>query len=134
MICDKDPKKAEDMAYRYMSDYWISAMVHYEMKGEHFGDRGKGAYDFYHEAAKAMRKAGDETMGRQFADLQIWGTLAQCLERIESIQNIIGPMDINCSFSFAGMPYEYAKQSMKLFAEQVVPVVRDWEAPGYQAA
>ena len=36
--------------------------------------------------------------------------------------------------SFAGMPYEYARQSMKLFAEQVVPVVREWEAPGYQAA
>lgn len=40
----------------------------------------------------------------------------------------------DCSFSFAGMPYEYARQSMKLLAEQVVPVVRDWEAPGYQAA
>ena len=87
------------------------------------------------EAAKGMCKAGDAAMGRQFADLQIWGTPVQCLERIESIQNLIGPMDIiNCSFSFAGMPYEYARQSMKLFAEQIVPVVRAWEAPGYRAA
>ncbi len=134
VICDNDAKKAEAMAYKYMSDYWVSAMVHYEMKGEHFASKGGGAYDFYHEAAKSARAIGDEGMGKLFTDLQIWGTPDQCLQKIRGVQDIIGAMDINCSFSFAGMPYDYVKGSMKLFADKVVPVVQQWEMPGYKAA
>jgi alkanesulfonate monooxygenase SsuD/methylene tetrahydromethanopterin reductase-like flavin-dependent oxidoreductase (luciferase family) len=134
VICDKDAKKAEAMAYKYMSDYWVSAMVHYEMKGEHFASKGRGAYDFYHEAAKGARAIGDEAMGKIFTDLQIWGTPDQCLQKIRGVQDIIGAMDINCSFSFAGMPYDYVKDSMKLFADKVVPVVHPWEAADYKAA
>ncbi|HCO61720.1 MAG TPA: hypothetical protein DIT58_16200 [Porticoccaceae bacterium] len=134
VICDKDAGKARDMSYKYMSDYWKSAMAHYEMTGDHFAKKGGGAYDFYHESAKYAREAGDDKMGEAFTDLQIWGTPEQCLEKIEGIQDIIGAMDINCSFSFAGMPYDYAKQSLTLFSEKVVPVVQQWEAPGYKAA
>lgn len=134
VICDKDPKKAQDMAYKYMSDYWMSAMAHYEMTGDHFATKGGGAYDFYHESAKYARQAGGEAMGRGFTDLQIWGTPQQCLEKIKGIQDIIGAMDINASFSFAGMPYDYAKKSLTLFAEQVIPSVQKWQAPNYKAA
>ena len=134
VICDRDPKKAEDMAYKYMSDYWMSAMAHYEMTGDHFASKGGGAYDFYHESAKYAREAGDEAMGKGFTDLQIWGTPEQCLEKIHGVQDIIGAMDINCSFSFAGMPYEYAKDSLRLFGEEVVPTVQKWQALDYKAA
>ena len=134
VICDKDPKKAEEMAYKYMSDYWISAMAHYEITGEHFASKGGGAYDFYHEAAKSARAAGDDAMGKGFADLQIWGTPEQCLEKIQGIQDHIGAMNMNASFSFAGMPYDYAKKSMTLFAEEVVPVVQKWDTENHKVA
>jgi alkanesulfonate monooxygenase SsuD/methylene tetrahydromethanopterin reductase-like flavin-dependent oxidoreductase (luciferase family) len=134
VVCDKDPKRAEDMAYKYMTDYWISAMTHYEMAGEHFAKKGGGAYDFYDKAAEYARQAGPDAMGKGFTDLQIWGTPDQCLEKLQGVQDIIGAMDINCSFSYAGMPYDYAKSSITLFAEEVIPVVGKWEALDYKAA
>ena len=109
-------------------------MAHYEMTGDHFASKGGGAYDFYHEAAKSARAAGDEVMGKAFTDLQIWGTPEQCLEKIQGIQDIIGAMNMNCSFSFAGMPYDYAKKSMTLFAEEVVPVVQKWDTENHKVA
>ncbi|MBK9427063.1 MAG: hypothetical protein IPN63_06455 [Gammaproteobacteria bacterium] len=62
-------------------------MVHYEIGGEHFGDRGEGATTSTHEAAKAVRSAARKRRhGAGLADLQIWGTPARCLEKIEHIQ------------------------------------------------
>ena len=38
--------------------------------------------------------------------------------------------DLTCCFRYAGLPYELAEGSMKLFAEQVLPVV---QAPALSA-
>ncbi len=107
-------------------------MAHYDMTGDHFASKGGGAYDFYHEATKSARATGDDVMGKAFTDLQIWGAPEQCLEKIQGIQDIIGAMNMNVSFSYAGMPYDCAKKSMTLFAEEVVPVVQQWDTENHK--
>ena len=57
---------------------------------------------------------------------QLWGTPAQCLERIEAVRDAIGPIQINGCFSYAGLDYDEAEASMRLFAEECLPVVKDW--------
>lgn len=41
------------------------------------------------------------------------------------------PIEVNCFSTYAGMDYEAVKKSMTLFAEQALPVLRDWQ---YQEA
>jgi alkanesulfonate monooxygenase SsuD/methylene tetrahydromethanopterin reductase-like flavin-dependent oxidoreductase (luciferase family) len=127
IICDEDAVRAEEMATKYMADYFISAINHYEMDNTHFADKGKGAYDFYQKSAEIMAARGREGMGATFKDLQVYGTPKQCLEMIEAIQDVVGEMDINASFSFAGLDYDYAKQSLKLFGEKCMPALRKWD-------
>ncbi len=123
-ICDKDPGRAKDMAYKYMGDYWESAMTHYEMKGKHF-DNIKG-YEHYGRSAVAMREDATRVT-EQYVEQQIYGTPEQCLEKLRGIEDIVGPIELNCFFTYAGMDYDYAKQSMTLFAEKALPVLKKWD-------
>ncbi|MBV1931089.1 MAG: LLM class flavin-dependent oxidoreductase [Porticoccaceae bacterium] len=122
--CDKDPGKAKDMAYKYMGDYWESAMTHYEMKGEHF-DTIKG-YEHYGRSAVAMRENSDRVT-EQYVEQQIYGTPDECLQRLRAIEDIVGPIELNCFSTYAGMDYEDVKKSMTLFAEQALPALKKWE-------
>lgn len=124
-ICDEDPSRAREMAHKYMGDYFVTAMNHYEMKGDHFASKGAGKYDFYARSASIMRSVGDEGMRKMFTECQIYGTPAQMLAQIKGIEDLVGSIDLNVTFSFAGMPYDYAKRSMRLFADKVLPVLHE---------
>ena len=125
-ICDDDPGRATENAAIYMSSYFKSAIQHYDMDKDHFADKGKGTYDFYAGSAKVMAEMGPDAVGANFKDLQIYGTPRKCLEQIEAIQDTIGPFDMNLSFSFAGMKYDYAKSSLQMFAERCLPTLKSW--------
>lgn len=124
IYCDKDPVRAKDTAYKYMGDYWESAMRHYEMKGEHF-DSIKG-YEHYGRSAVAMRENADRVT-EQYVEQQIYGTPDQCLQKLRAIEDVVGPIELNCFFTYAGMDYVQAKQSMTLFAEGALPALKKWQ-------
>ena len=107
-----------------MAEYWNTATAHYEMKGDHFAGKG-GQYDHYAKSAAAMRHIGDEGMGKMFTDCQVYGTPDQILQQIRAIEDLVGDIDVNVTFSYAGLPYDQAKRSMKLFGEQVLPVLKN---------
>ena len=56
-----------------------------------------------------------------FLNLQVWGTPEQCYEKILEIRSLTGAAAYNGVFAYAGMPYEDAEQSMRLFARDVLP-------------
>ncbi len=56
-----------------------------------------------------------------FVELQIWGTPDDCYERIVDIQRKVGNEGFNAVCSFSGMTPEVAEPNMRLFAEQVMP-------------
>ncbi|HAD08642.1 MAG TPA: LLM class flavin-dependent oxidoreductase, partial [Porticoccaceae bacterium] len=53
VMVDEDADKARELAHKYMTDYWISALQHYEMDGTHF--EGVKGYEFYAKSAGMMR-------------------------------------------------------------------------------
>jgi len=126
VFCDNDASRAADMAAKYMADYFVSAIQHYDMDEDHFAKKGKGKYDFYQDAGKMLADAGREASGQNFKDLQVFGTPAQCMEKIKYIEDTTGVMDLNCVFSYGGMPYDDAKASLKLFAEECIPTMKPW--------
>ena len=63
----------------------------------------------------------------QYVEQQIYGTPDECLEKLRGIEDIVGPIELNCFFTYAGMDYEQGKQSMILFAEGALPALKKWE-------
>ena len=53
------------------------------------------------------------------------GTPETCIERIKTLQAIMGIDHFNASFWFGDMPHDKVIRSMKLFAEHVIPTFRD---------
>jgi len=123
-VCDEDAGRAKEMAEKYMHDYWISALNHYEMDGTHFGD--KKGYEYYAKSAAIMQDRGRESVSELFTNNQVHGTPNQVIEQLASIRDMAGPMNLNCSFSYGGMPFDYAEQNMRLFSAKVLPALKDW--------
>ena len=57
-------------------------------------------------------------------DVQAFGTPDQIIEKLRQRREIIGDFWLNACFRFAGIPFEAAEQSMRLFAEKVMPALR----------
>ncbi len=123
--CDSDAERAEAVTDKYMGDYYQSALRHYEFTGEHFSSI-KG-YEFYAKMSHIMNKVGGEGASDFFRNLQPWGTPDQCIEKIIDTQNKIGFDHLTLNFAFAHLPVEDAERSMRLFAQEVLPVIKKIE-------
>lgn len=123
--CDADAERAEAIATKYMGEYYASALRHYEFTGDHFSSI-KG-YEFYDKMSRIMNKVGEEGAGNFFRDLQPWGTPDQCIEKIMDQQKKIGFDHLTLNFVFAHLPMKDVENSMKLFAQEVLPVIKQIE-------
>ena len=121
-VCDRDSGRAEANSRKYISDYFLSVVHHYEMLGDHFSN-AKG-YEEYGEAASAMREAGMESLLESYLDSQITGTPQQMLDRLEQRRAVVGDFDMLFCFRFAGNEMEVAMRSLETVASDVIPEMR----------
>ena len=119
VFCDKDAKKAEAMARKYIGGYWQTVLKHYELAGDHL-TKTKG-YESYGAMQQMVRSGGADAMIDFFLGLQIWGTPDQCTERVIDFTDKLGAETFTGVFSYAGMPYDIAEKSLRLFASDVLP-------------
>jgi len=119
-FCDRDPAKAEAMAREYIGGYYKSVLKHYELAGDHLTKtRGYETYGAIQQNLANPEKQAAAT--EAFMNLQIYGTPEQCLERIVDFSARLGAETFTGVFSYAGMPYDMAEASMRLFASEVMP-------------
>jgi alkanesulfonate monooxygenase SsuD/methylene tetrahydromethanopterin reductase-like flavin-dependent oxidoreductase (luciferase family) len=59
--------------------------------------------------------------------VNVWGTPDQIIERLHARREVIGDHDLTCCFRYAGLPYDAAEASMRLFASAVLPTLSDFE-------
>lgn len=130
VCCDRDAGRAEEMARRHIAGYFLSVMRHYEFMGDHFA-KTKG-YEAYANAAEMLRNAGQEAATEAFVEAQSWGTPQQILDRLERRGKAVGDFELNIITSFAGLPFENAEASLRLFAEQVLPEIRAWNEDSFE--
>ncbi|MBI2802051.1 MAG: LLM class flavin-dependent oxidoreductase [Gammaproteobacteria bacterium] len=126
MICDSNATRAREHAEKYIGNYGISVLDHYEMLGEQF--KASGGYSTYADAAAAMRGIGKEAVIKGYIEQQVWGTPDQMLRKFEERFNFMGQYGVLCVFRYGGAPLEVAMNSMKLFAKEVMPVLRTWRS------
>ena len=123
---DADADRAKEMAHRYIGDYYRTVMKHYEFAAApHEGIKG---YEFYTHITRYIDRHGVGGAIDDFVRLAPWGTPDQVLEKLAFIRRTIGATAFMPGFSFAGMPYHEAERSLRLFAREVMPELRRWEA------
>ena len=115
------------MAQCYIGGYWQTVMDHYEFKRDHLKDI-KG-YEYYGKVTEKIVKYGDDGVMDFFINLQVWGTPEQCYQKIMDINERTGNDSYIGVFSYAGMPYEEAERSMRLFAAKVMPALKEFKPP-----
>lgn len=123
VFCHKDPAVAADRAERFIGQYFLSVIKHYDFAGEHFA-KTQG-YQSYEEGARLIREAGFEEAAKAYVRAQAWGTPEQILERYAKRRSVIGAFSANTVFSYAGLPYEEVEESMTLYAKEVMPALRE---------
>ncbi|HEY2539486.1 MAG TPA: hypothetical protein VGI28_08325, partial [Stellaceae bacterium] len=123
-ICDQDLTLAEQHASKYMGKFVESNFHHYEFLGEHF-TTVKG-YDAYAQKAEIARKGGLEGAVAGFMQAAIWGTPERILRELEARRSVLGEFELNVAFRFGGVPFEIAERGLKMFAKEVLPVLKSW--------
>ena len=91
---------------------------------DHFKDT-KG-YDHYATAGEVFKAVGVEAAAWTYCDVQTWGTPEMILEKLRARREMLGDYELNLIAYYGGMPVEVAEQSLRLFAEEVLPEVKRW--------
>ena len=113
---------AQEQAERYMVEYADSALRHYELRGSHLGAI-KG-YESYGEVQKALSKDPTPFL-RGFYNEHPWGTPEQTIKRATELAKEFGTEEISFIFKYGSMPIELAEKSMRLFAKEVMPALKE---------
>ena len=72
------------------------------------------------------RKGGLEGAVAGFMQAASWGTPDKILRGIEERRKTVGDFEMNVAFRFGGTPYEVCERGLKLFAKEVLPVLKSW--------
>ncbi|HKV56506.1 MAG TPA: LLM class flavin-dependent oxidoreductase [Candidatus Binataceae bacterium] len=123
---DKDRARAEELGMKYITDYYHTAMKHYEMTSERFGQHK--SYEFYSGISKYISRHGLDGAARDFASLMPYGTPDQVLEKLRFMKETIDMNGVMANVSYAGMPFDEAERNLKCFAEYVMPELKKWKA------
>ena len=127
VFCDEDAGRAEEQARLWIGNYWQSVVKHYELKADHLGQlRGYESYKALQEACATDK--GLEEMVEFFLGLQVWGTPAQCYDKILDISKRVGSEAFFGVFSYGGMPIEEAERNQRCFAGTVMPELKKLSA------
>jgi hypothetical protein len=57
-----------------------------------------------------------------------WGTPDKILRGLEQRRQVLGDFEMNVAFRFGGTPYAVSERGLKLFAKEVLPVVKSWKS------
>jgi alkanesulfonate monooxygenase SsuD/methylene tetrahydromethanopterin reductase-like flavin-dependent oxidoreductase (luciferase family) len=128
-VCGTDLATTEEEARQYQGKFVESNLYHYEFLGDHF--KTVKGYDAYQQKAEIARKGGLDGAVAGFMQAASWGTPDnKILRELEARHELIGDFELNVAFRFGGTPYDVAERSMRLFASEVLPVLKSWGPVG----
>jgi alkanesulfonate monooxygenase SsuD/methylene tetrahydromethanopterin reductase-like flavin-dependent oxidoreductase (luciferase family) len=128
VLCSDDAKEAADLGHVHMEAMWDSIDNHYHFADGHL--RGVKGYEFYAKLEKTYSKLAVDPEAKDkavefFKSLHAAGTPAQVLEKLRYIHNTVPLEHVIGTFAFGGLPYPKLERSFKLFAEKVLPVLKN---------
>ena len=124
-ICGTDLDSLEAETRQYQGKFVESNFYHYEFLGEHF--KTVKGYDSYQQKVEIARQTGLGGAVDGFMKAASWGTPDKILRGLEDRRALLGDFELNVAFRFGGTPYDIAERGLKLFAKEVLPVLKTWE-------
>ena len=124
-------EEARAGAERYMVEYTDSALRHYEMAGSHL-KHIKG-YETYGAISDVLKDNKDGFL-RGFFDSHPWGTPEQVIARSAELAESFGTNELMFVFKYGSMPIEDAQRSMRLFAAEVMPALKQLDPKPLEVA
>ena len=124
MFCHEDAAAAEALARKFMANYFLTIVKHYELMSEHF--EGVKGYDFYRDAGELFRQVGLEVAMHTYIGIQCWGTPEMILEKLARRRELLGDYELNLIAKYGGMSQQQAEASIGLFAREVLPELHRW--------
>jgi alkanesulfonate monooxygenase SsuD/methylene tetrahydromethanopterin reductase-like flavin-dependent oxidoreductase (luciferase family) len=118
----EDQDEAQRGAEQFIPEYTDSALRHYELLGSHLQNI-KG-YETYGAMQEAFR-ADSSLFRRGFVESHPWGTPDQAIKRASEHADAFGTDEIMFVFKYGSMPIEVAEKSMRLFAKEVMPALKE---------
>ena len=125
-ICTPTMDGIDDLARRHMASFVDSNLEHYELLTGHFS-RIKG-YDAYAKKAELAKEAGRDGIVEAFLKAAVYGTPDRILRALEERRAAVGEFELCTSFRFGGTPYPLAEESLRLYAKEILPVLKSWKA------
>ncbi|MGH3241247.1 MAG: LLM class flavin-dependent oxidoreductase [Spirillospora sp.] len=124
------PTAAEARRLRevYLQRYAVSTVEHYEFDNVGFADIP--GYEYYAGLSRNIEKHGVDGFSNFLADLQVWGTPDQVVQRLIGYVERLDAGGLLLVPSFGGMPPEVAAANFALLAKEVVPQLRAYDAGG----
>jgi alkanesulfonate monooxygenase SsuD/methylene tetrahydromethanopterin reductase-like flavin-dependent oxidoreductase (luciferase family) len=120
---DPDRERAKEIHEEYALAYSASAVEHYDFTNPRL--ETVNGYEYYAGLRRNIEKHGLPTFTRFLADLQMRGTpddlVEQTIERARAL-NAGGVVNI---FDFGCMPFEVARRNVEIYAEKVLPRLRE---------
>jgi alkanesulfonate monooxygenase SsuD/methylene tetrahydromethanopterin reductase-like flavin-dependent oxidoreductase (luciferase family) len=136
----EDEDEANTIGHQYIHEYADSARRHYQFDNPAHLANVKG-YDYYNDTARKwaaehaapVRPTGGASPGdafmKVFTDSHVWGTPKQVIEQIRERMNGVGGGEFVGVFKYGSMPYDKAEKNIRLFAEKVLPALKQMETP-----
>ena len=87
-------------------------------------------YDTYQQKAEIARKGGLEGAVNGFMQAASWGTPDRMLRGLEVRRSLIDDVGLNVAFGFGGTPCAVCERGLRLFAKEVLPVLKSWQPVG----
>lgn len=131
-ICTPTQDGVEELAQRHMGSFVDSNLEHYEILSGHFA-KTKG-YDAYAKKAELAKEAGRDGIVQAFLKAAVYGTPDRILRTLEERRDAVGEFELCTSFRFGGTPYDLAESSLRLYAKEVLPVLKSWRMTAPAAA
>jgi alkanesulfonate monooxygenase SsuD/methylene tetrahydromethanopterin reductase-like flavin-dependent oxidoreductase (luciferase family) len=134
ILVSDDAREAAELGNLHLEAMWDSIDKHYHFSDGHL--RGVKGYEFYAKLEKTYSKLQADAEAKIkavefFRSLHAAGTPDQVLEKLRYIHHTVALEHVIGTFGFGGLPYPKLERSFKLFAEKVLPVLKNDPAFAY---
>lgn len=121
-------EEAQVMRDVYLQNYALSTVDHYEFHNVGFAQIE--GYEYYAALARNIEKHGIDGFAAFLADLQVWGTPDQVVDRILEYVERLDAGGVLLIPAFGKMPEDVADKNFELISTQILPRLQAHDVGG----